>query len=652
LNLPTAFWHKLVVALEKEKLTLPSSVRLVNTGGEKLLAQRVIQWHKYMVQAARPVCLINSYGPTEATVVATRCELRSGASSDHAIQSEGSIGRPVGKAQVYVLDRHLNPVPIGVPGELYIGGPGVARGYLNSPELTEEKFIPHPFSDKAGARLYKTGDIVRWCSDGSIEYIERLDQQVKLRGFRIELGEIESALNSYACVCESVVLLREDAPEHKRLVAYIVPTGGAAPSPSELSTFLHRRLPDYMVPEAFVVLEALPLTPNGKVDRQALPTPQVRRPELEGDFMAPRSTLEKYLAGIWEEVLNVPEVGIDDDFFDLGGDSLLAASMFAQIERTFSQQLPLATLLGAPTIRQLANALEGESEEALYSSLVEIQPYGSRPPFFCVHGAGGEVLNFYLLAQHLGPDQPFYAFQAASRDGELDLCTIEEIAGSYIRQLYKLQPKGPYFLGGLSCGGIVALEMAKQLREQDQEVALLALLDPISRRWSVQARMRHHVSKLRDLGLLNYMRGPFIGDIRKIAIRLSLHAGYSLPDAWRRDTIQLHQQAASFYIAQPASAQPYSGRITLFLATDRKPRDEHSLSWEHIALGGVKVHEVPGDHDTFLKEPHVQVLATRLKICLEQAQASQSPNKLRQKLPERSTSRGRHEVYDSPHGIG
>jgi acyl carrier protein len=267
------------------------------------------------------------------------------------------IGRPIANTEIYILDRYLKPVPVGVPGELHIGGAGLARGYFNRPELTEEKFIEHPFSDDPRARLYKTGDLARYRADGNIEYLGRLDQQVKLRGFRIELGEVESVLSQHPAVSQVVVMVWEDEPGDRRLVAYIVPNSGSIPPVSELRDFLKSKLPEYMVPSAFVELDALPLTPNGKVDRKALPAPERRSAEIEKTFVAPRTPVEQGVADIWSEVLGLERVGIHENFFSLGGHSLKATQVVSRVRETFQVDLPLASLFANPTTADLASAV-------------------------------------------------------------------------------------------------------------------------------------------------------------------------------------------------------------------------------------------------------------------------------------------------------
>jgi len=292
------------------------------------------------------------YGPTEATIWSTIYQVDN---TDGTV----SIGRPIANTQIYLLDEHLQPVPVGVPGELYIGGAGLARGYLNRPELTAQKFIANPWSHEPNARLYKTGDLARYQSDGNIEYLGRIDHQVKMRGFRIELGEIEAVLSQHPVVQQNVVIVREDIPGNQQLVAYLVPhKKQAPPTVSELRQFLNQQLPEYMVPNAFVQLEALPLTPNGKIDRRALPAPDTSRPFGEGGYVAPQTPVEEMLAGIWAQVLEVKQVSIHDNFFDLGGHSLLATQLISRLRDTFNVEFPLRGLFECPTVASLSERLE------------------------------------------------------------------------------------------------------------------------------------------------------------------------------------------------------------------------------------------------------------------------------------------------------
>jgi len=354
LALPTAYWHELTAILSKENFALPPSLRLVSIGGEKALPER---WKTWIERVGQQVRLVNIYGPTEATVGTTICEL----SAANPALTEVPIGRPIRNVQTYILDQNQQSVPIGVPGELHIGGDGLARGYLNRPDLTQEKFISNPFSNEPGERLYKTGDKARYLPDGNIEYLGRIDNQVKIRGFRIELGEIEAMLAQHPDVREAVVVVREDIPGHKSLVSYLVPHQNPAPTVNQLRDFLKQKLPNYMVPSTFVMLEALPLTPNGKVDHKSLPAPDLNSLLQKSDFVAPGTPTEELVASIWAKVLGVEQVGINDNFFELGGHSLLATQLLSQVSDTCGVELPLSKLFEAPTVASISNYIEAIS---------------------------------------------------------------------------------------------------------------------------------------------------------------------------------------------------------------------------------------------------------------------------------------------------
>ncbi|HYT48774.1 MAG TPA: non-ribosomal peptide synthetase, partial [Pyrinomonadaceae bacterium] len=366
--LPTAYWHELTDALADDDLTMPESVRLVIIGGEKASADRFAAWHKTVGDRIR---LINTYGPTETTIAVTMWDLNS---REDSRSGAVPIGRPIANTSVYVLDRSLRPVPIGVAGELYIGGPGVTRGYLNRPELTAERFIRNPFSDDPHARLYKTGDVVSYRANGILDFLGRADNQIKIRGFRVELEEIEQALRSQDSVNDCVVVLRED--HDKRLVAYVVPEEGMQPSASDLRNMLRGKLPSYMVPALFEMIDALPLMPSGKINRAALPEPQ-SQPEADETFVAPSTPIEELLASAWRQVLNVERVGVHDDFFDLGGHSLLAAKVVSLVRNDLDVQFTMVDVFQAPTIASLAELLyprvaEKESQNELARLLEEI----------------------------------------------------------------------------------------------------------------------------------------------------------------------------------------------------------------------------------------------------------------------------------------
>jgi amino acid adenylation domain-containing protein len=398
------------------------SVRHVLFGGEAVDPQ----WVKEVLKNNPPERLLHLYGPTESTTFTTWHLVRDVPEGATTVP----IGRPVSNTQTYLLDRNLQPVPVGVAGELYIGGDGLAQGYLNRPDLTAERFILNPFSQEPGERLYKAGDLARYLPDGSLEFLSRIDHQVKVRGFRIELGEIEAILGRHRAVQEVVVLAREDMPGEKRLAAYVVPAPGSTITSSELRGFLQKRLPEYMVPSAFMTLEAWPLTPNGKIDRKALPAPERMRSELEGTFVAPRTPVEEVLAGIWAEVLNVDQVSIDDSFFDLGGHSLLATKVISRAREAFQVDIPLHYLFESPALAGLAERIEAmmKAEQGLQA-----------PPIKPVPRAGFLPLSFaqqrLWFIDQLEPGNPSYNMPCAVRlTGALNLTALEQSLNQIIRR--------------------------------------------------------------------------------------------------------------------------------------------------------------------------------------------------------------------------
>jgi amino acid adenylation domain-containing protein len=650
------------------------ALRTIISAGEACYTDIVRRW-------ASGRQFFNAYGPTEATVWSTVAEL-----SDDS--EKPSIGRPIANTQVYILDSHLQPVPIGVPGELYIGGDGLARGYINQPKLTTERFIPNPFSHKPGERLYKTGDLARYRRDGNIEFLGRIDEQVKIRGFRIELGEIEAVLNQHPEVREAVAIAK-DVSGNKRLVAFVVPNSRSGfnqdatgtcesadkpastnpkskiqnPKSNDLRHFLKAKLPEYMIPSAFVMLETLPLLPNGKVDRRALKALSTDKTELAEDFIAPRTPTEEAIAKIWAEVLKCERVGVRDNFFELGGDSLLAVRLMAQIHKQFERELPLSTLFLTPTVEGLANVLGQEADSLSWSPLVPIQPAGSKPPFFCIHPIFGTVFPYYQLAYCLGFDQPFYGLQPLGVDGEQPpLTRIEDMAAYYIEELRKVQPSGPYYLGGWSFGGLVAFEMAQQLLSSGHQVALLAMLDTLAPVpgntpsfgdgfkflfttaaryiWSFfldyfylatatnQDKTNSFISRLPNFNKLLRWLGS--NESWHSILGEAVIANF-MPQESRRQILselnirpilrvyQANSQATLNYVPQI-----YPNPITV-LRTSVQPSIAHqdsTLGWSKLAGGGVEVHRIPGNHLTMLRKPHVQVLAEQLRVCIEKAQAN------------------------------
>jgi amino acid adenylation domain-containing protein len=606
LNLPTAYWHELVRELAESRQSVPENLRLVIVGGEKASSAAYNSWLK---SGGSRVRWINTYGPTEASVIATSYE----PDPSRPVPENLPIGRPIANTEIHILDASLQPVPVGTPGELHIGGPGLARGYLNRLEMTAAKFISHPFTSDPGARLYKTGDLARYLPDGQIEFIGRTDFQVKIRGYRIELGEIEAALEKCPGVRECVVIAR-DENDAKRLVGYIVASLERVPTVAELRSFLKQDLPEYMVPADFVFLKALPLTPNGKVDRKALPAPQSTSPSEGREFVAPRDAIETQLVKIWEQVLGKRPIGIRDNFFELGGHSLLAVRLMGRVEKAFGKELPLTALVQASTIEQFAELVRQDGSDDLWSSLIPLQADGTKPPFFFVHGLGGTVLRFHELARHMVPDQPFYGIQAPGLNGKQPAMNrVEQLAAYYLEQLVGVQPEGPYYLGGYSFGGLVAVEMARHLSAKGQVVALLAMVDTYP---GAPKSTGSLMGKFLDLSF------P-----QKLAYAQKRAKRYRKGIKRRLDMLRMplplkNVREACAVAEQHYVPQPYSGKIVLFRASEKALRglDDPQGGWAKFASGGLEIHEIDADHGNILNEPQVRHLASSMRAALEKAQ--------------------------------
>ena len=483
LNLPTAFWHELVIGMTTLNLSLAPTLRLVITGGEKASKRLYQQW----CERVRPeVRWINSYGPTEATVSATMYE--PAAEGFEWDQPEIPIGRPNSNVQIYILDQAHNPVPVGVSGELYIGGAGVGAGYINRPEQTAEKFIPNPFSNCANDRLYSTGDIVRYRPDGAIEFVGRQDFQVKIRGFRVELGEIEQALASHPHIQQAIVIAVEGSSGEKNLAAYYILR--SALSIDDLRAFIRTQVPDYMVPMFFTSMDVFPLTTNGKVDRAALPQPKNNIKLDTSNFVAPSTSVEIQLVEIWERFFGNSNISITDNIFDLGAYSLLILRMMAELELTFQKALPINILFEAPTIQKLAPILDSSGPIIDRPKAILFLEKGNKAPIFCIPGARNNLLFVHTLIKHWGDrDHPIYGMQEPLKEDSRPLpTTIQACAAYYIEQIRSVQPEGPYYLVGYSIGGLIAYEIAQQLLAQGQTIALLGLLDPTPAYGAIELR--------------------------------------------------------------------------------------------------------------------------------------------------------------------
>jgi amino acid adenylation domain-containing protein len=624
---PSAF--RMLVRAE-ESLAEPAdlALRWVIFGGEALPLPILRPWfERHGDQRPR---LVNMYGITETTVHVT---FRPLAQADLVDPAYSPIGQPLPGWTVHLLDAQRRPVPDGEIGEIYVGGDGVARGYLNRPELTAQRFLPDPFAGRPGARLYKSGDLAKRMPGGDLAYLGRSDHQVKIRGFRIELVEVETVLARHPGIRAATVLAREDAEGDKRLIAYVVPRGASGPTARELRGHLLEHLPDYAVPAAAVFLDRLPLTTNGKVDRAALPPPPESRP-TGTLFVAPRDEQQRRLQHLWEEVLHVRPVGIDDDFFELGGDSQLAVHLCGEVNQAFGAALTPSALLQHPTIEGLAGILKVEQKSP--SCLVPLQPHGNRPPFFCVHPLGGDVFCFRKLSKFLDPDQPFFGLQAPEAEFvETEFARLEDMAARYVADVIRAWPKGPYYLGGYSMGAFVALEMAQQMHQLGRRVAFLAMLDDGpsltygAGHWgprTVAAFLANLPRWLREEGSRLGIRGLLAALRRKLGSRRRRGRAAQADAPNVEDVVDLSAfstatgriMAAHYRALMAYQPRLYAGRITLFRARvqsmSRCPLPD--LGWGALASDGMEIHVVPGGHYSMLLEPNVPVLGELLSDAL------------------------------------
>lgn len=578
--------------------------------------------------------LINGYGPTENTTFTT-CHTITLADLE---KPSIPIGKPIANTTVYLLDDMLRLVPVGLPGELYAGGDGLAIGYHGAPELTAAKFVTHPVF----GRLYRTGDLCRRAGDGTIEFLGRSDHQVKVRGFRIELGEIESVLNSHPDVRQARVAVRGESAETKRILAWVIPHGPGKVQEIDLREFLAARLPAYMRPDAVGIIESFPLNANGKIQVSALPDPARSRAETFAKSAAPPvGEIEKQLAVIWNELLGSEDINRDDDFFSLGGHSLMALRMFSRIHRTFGQSLPLATLLQHPTIeglaRVLAPPLEVKAVEALpmpgRGHVVTLAPGGDDTPLFCIHGGDGGVLFYRCLAALMPPEMPLHAIESLEL-GNSDLiepASIEETAAAYIRSLRVLQPHGPYRLAGYSFGGVVAHEMALQLTRVGQAVEFVGLFDThnpaapardytMTERLRVFWRQNSAVPLGRRLKLVRGRLSEGIRTHRRVKAEIKAAQAGGPAEAYS-DLRRVQVRQANWRAMQAYRPQTYQGRITLFKASAISDKIERpaDYGWACLAGGGLDIVLVSGEHLTLFAPENIGTLARALTACLLQS---------------------------------
>ena len=579
------------------------ALRYVIFGGEALEMLSLKPW--YERHGDQSPLLVNMYGITETTVHVTYRPLSLGDTTRGSV-----IGRSIPDLQLYVLDQHRQPVPIGVAGEMYVGGAGVARGYLSRPELTSERFIPDPFSSHAGACLYKTGDLARFLPDGDVEYLGRIDHQVKIRGFRIELGEIESVLASHPAVHHSLVMAREDTQGDKRLVAYIVPKASQQPSVADLRLYVRQSLPEYMVPSVFSVLAALPLTPTGKIDRGALPPPLPEHRD-QSVIIAPHNERETLLLSIFREILNVESVSVTDDFFDSGGHSLMAARLVSRISAATGRQIPLAALFRAATVESLAQLIEQQSEVGSDPVVMKIQDGESRRlPFFAIVPPGEESLGYAMLARHMGPQQRVYKVQGhAPITGGKRPYSEEEmraLTNEYIAAMRTVQPRGPYCLGGLCDGTHIAEQIVLKLESQGEVVGLFAIFDT----WVLQHSQNRWLWKI-------FYYGQRLREMKKLSLSERL-ASYKRA-AENKVQILVGSKPAQTdwqkaYWPEGFTPKRFRAPVILF----KRPKQQFyyindpEMGWGARTESQVELHEVDFHHLEILREPHVRIFGEKL----------------------------------------
>ncbi len=641
-------WNYILVSLSEldrsEQHTLMNTqIRLLMFSGGLLTFQLLERVRSQFRQTPQ---IVNIYGQTETIGV---CAYQV---PDDSNQLTGYV--PVGYSyphhQVYVLTDRLERVSGGSIGQLCVAVSNSVRGYLNNSQLTDRKFIANPFSANPRSRLYKTGDLARYLPDGNLEIVGRQDFQVKIRGMRVEIEEIETVLMQHPAVRQAAVIGKSRLSSNKdafsssprqikrakslpskqpeeQIIAYIVPHRSLAIDVSELREFLKTKLTDYAIPSVFEILEVLPLTPNQKIDRQRLPAPS-----RDVTVIPPRDELELQLVQIWEQALEIQPIGIRDNFFDLGGHSLIALQVFAKIEQKWQKRLSWGILFASSTIAEIAEIIRQERVATTWSPLVLLKAGKSQPPLFCIHALGGTLFSYYDLVRRCGEDRPIYGLQSLGIDGEQQpLDRVEDMADYFIQAIQAIQPQGPYLLVGYSFGGIVAFEMARQLTELGERVDFLGIIDIRSptvaqdrmslKKWSI-----FHLKRLKSLNFTEQI-AYFID---KILFRISIKtkgdaAGYKEVMTRKLSTFEMFKpellnvleanlQAIKHYLPQV-----YSGTATLFwceyqsLYIDRYP----DLGWGQLVTGGVESIDIPGEHLSLLAEPHVRVLAEKLQLCLD-----------------------------------
>lgn len=632
---PSAF--KLFVP-EEGRRPLPEieTLRLIIFAGEALDLQSLRPWFERHGDV-KPQ-LINKYGITETTVHAMYRPV----GIPDLERTKSTIGVAIPDLQIHLLDQHQQPVPIGVTGEIHVGGPGLSRGYLGRPDLTGAKFLEW----NPGDIVYKSGDLARYLLDGDIEYLGRSDKQVKIRGFRIELGEIETLLCLHPDIRTAVAVPRDHPTLGKRLVAYVVPNK-AEFEVANLRAYLAAQLPDYMVPSAFVVIEEIPLTGNGKLDHAALPEPEGQRSD-KTEFVGPRDTTEAQLLLIWEKALGVSPIGVRDDFFQLGGHSLLAVHVMGEISQAFNQDFQTAVLFRNPTVEELAELVRSGTGEQDWSPLVPINASGEKEPFFCVAGGGGSVLYYQRLASLMGTDRPFYGLQLKGIDGKQPPhSSVESAAEECLAAIREIQPHGPYRIGGHCFGGLVAFEMARSLQEAGETVERLAILDAPAPLAAADAQLNTVEDRVIDEADWLSKIAEILAESAGLELRLDPNEIRQQPDAFKyvgaklalvnlMPSVEPERHLKGFFNVFVANSQikyapdaKIDAKISLFKAGEFHsdydysraddpdlPKDQSTLGWRRLSANTVEVHQVEGNHLTMMSGAGVPAMAAGLNKAL------------------------------------
>ncbi len=575
----------------------------------------------------------NGYGPTETTIYATYKEVTSDYLEQKPYGEFIPIGKPIANVWTLILDDKKQQVPVGIPGELYIGGAGVTTGYINRSELTAEKFLSQEFANIPVSEWYKTGDLVRYLPNGDIDFLGRIDTQVKIRGFRIELGEIEAQLNQHPAIQQSVISIVAEEGERKELVAYYI-TKEKELTEDTLKSYLKDRLPGYMVPALYMKMESFPQNTSLKIDRKALPKPTRTKLAKSLQYEPPRTVIEKKLSEFWQEVLKVDQISIHDDFFDLGGHSLVAVELLAAIYKETAIKLPITSLFQNATIHKQAKLLSQTSNlsEKNWTSLVPIKQTGKKPPLYLIHGGGLHVLFYQSLVRHMDEDQPIFALQAKGLDGTSEpLDTIEAMATHYINEILDQNPNGPFHLAGYSLGGLIAYEMAKQLKEMGKEIGMVALFDAVAKdEWTDQNKFDKFLKKTSyNFSILlkkpietisyksNILKQKYQHILGKVKVAYQDTASQELSEGLLPYGKIVYEKSIEAFWKYKLNPSDIS--ILLFKAKDQMfyLKDPAYNGWREYALGGVQVYEVAGNHHNMFDED-TDLIASILQKYIDQ----------------------------------